>query len=48
MGQTIQIQTQDGNFSGYLATPAVGKGPGIVLCQEIFGVNATMRQVADY
>jgi carboxymethylenebutenolidase len=47
MGQTIQIQTQDGNFSGYLATPA-GKGPGIVLCQEIFGVNATMRQVADY
>ncbi|MEK7319725.1 MAG: dienelactone hydrolase family protein [Pseudomonadota bacterium] len=48
MGQTIQIQTQDGNFSGYLATPAGGKGPGIVLCQEIFGVNATMRQVADY
>ncbi|WP_404992015.1 dienelactone hydrolase family protein [Cupriavidus pauculus] len=48
MGQTIQIQTQDGSFTGYLATPAAGKGPGIVLCQEIFGVNSTMRNVADY
>src|SRR5262245_2699965 len=48
MGQTIKIQTPEGSFSGYLAVPAAGKGPGIVLCQEIFGVNATMRQVADY
>jgi len=48
MGQTIQIDTEDGRFTGYLATPAAGKGPGIVLCQEIFGVNATMRAVADY
>lgn len=48
MGQTIQIQTPEGSFSGYLAIPAAGKGPAIVLCQEIFGVNATMREVADY
>ncbi|EHP40566.1 carboxymethylenebutenolidase (dienelactone hydrolase) (dlh) [Cupriavidus basilensis OR16] len=50
MGQTIQIPAADGSgtFSAYLATPASGKGPGIVLCQEIFGVNATMRAVADY
>lgn len=48
MGQTIQIDTEDGRFTGYLATPAAGKGPGVVLCQEIFGVNATMRAVADY
>ena len=50
MGQTIQIQAADGSgtFNAYLATPASGKGPGIVLCQEIFGVNATMRAVADY
>ncbi|MGO4327105.1 dienelactone hydrolase family protein [Cupriavidus sp. 2TAF22] len=50
MGQTIQIQAADGSgaFNAYLATPAAGKGPGIVLCQEIFGVNATMRAVADY
>ncbi|QOT76205.1 dienelactone hydrolase family protein [Cupriavidus basilensis] len=48
MGQTIQIHAADGTFNAYLATPASGKGPGIVLCQEIFGVNATMRAVADY
>jgi len=28
--------------------PAAGKGPGIVLCQEIFGINAYIREVADY
>lgn len=48
MGQTIQIHAADGAFNAYLATPPSGKGPGIVLCQEIFGVNATMRAVADY
>src|SRR4030095_5854058 len=37
-----------GSFRAYLATPASGKGPGLVLAQEIFGINATMRQVADY
>lgn len=48
MGQTIQIHAANGAFNAYLATPPSGKGPGIVLCQEIFGVNATMRAVADY
>jgi carboxymethylenebutenolidase len=32
---------------GYLAKPASGSGPGIVVIQEIFGVNAVMRGVAD-
>jgi carboxymethylenebutenolidase len=36
-----------GGMSGYLATPTAGSGPGIVLLQEIFGVNAHMRDVAD-
>ncbi len=49
-GQWLQVPAADGSgsFRAYLATPAAGKGPGIVLAQEIFGVNATMRQVADY
>lgn len=34
-------------FSGYLALPPAGQGPGLVLFQEIFGVNAHMREVAD-
>ena len=48
-GQWIEIKATDGGkFRGYLATPASGKGPGIVLCQEIFGINAYIREVADY
>jgi carboxymethylenebutenolidase len=48
-GQWIDIPTSEGGkFRGYLALPASGKGPGIVLCQEIFGINQYIRDVADY
>jgi carboxymethylenebutenolidase len=46
-GQEIAIGTPHGTFSGYLASPATRRGPGIVVIQEIFGVNAVMRAVAD-
>lgn len=47
-GQTIDIRADDGKrFTGYLAVPAKGSGPGIVLLQEIFGVNAVIRAAAD-
>jgi len=44
----ILIQGRDGFFSGYRATARSGKGPGIVLLQEIFGVNRVMRDIADW
>ena len=34
-------------FAGYLARPPAGDGPGLVLFQEIFGVNAHVRAVAE-
>ena len=34
-------------FAGYLALPPAGRGPGLVLWQEIFGVNEHIRAVAD-
>lgn len=34
-------------FDAYLAKPPAGKGPGLVLFQEIFGVNEHIRAVAD-
>jgi carboxymethylenebutenolidase len=46
-GKEIQIQGPDGSFMGYLATPPSGKGPGVVVIQEIFGVNQVMRQITD-
>lgn len=47
-GQWIDIASDGGSFKGYLAVPAAGSGPGIVLLQEIFGVNASMRETADF
>ncbi len=44
----VTIRAADGgSFKAYLATPRSGKGPGILLIQEIFGVNKVMRDLAD-
>ena len=43
----IDMKDGGGRFQGYLALPPAGKGPGIVLFQEIFGVNAHIRGVAE-
>ena len=44
----VTISAADGgSFKAYLATPKSGKGPGILLFQEIFGVNKVMRDIAD-
>src|SRR5262249_25015780 len=45
------IKTPDGTFSAYVAAPknlAAGrKAPGILVIQEIFGVNKVMRDLCD-
>jgi len=45
------IKTPDGTFSAYVAVPknlAPGKkAPGILVIQEIFGVNQVMRDISD-
>ena len=47
-GSTFTIQTADGSFDGYLARPGVdGNGPGVIVIQEIFGVNTGMRELCD-
>lgn len=47
-GHWIDIKAQDGaTFGAYVSTPPKGKGPGIVLIQEIWGVNEHIRDVAD-
>lgn len=43
----IGMKGADAAFQGYLALPPAGKGPGIVLFQEIFGVNGHIRAVVD-
>jgi carboxymethylenebutenolidase len=46
-GQDVTIPSPDGTFSGYLAAPTAARGPGVVVIQEIFGVNGFVRSVAD-
>jgi carboxymethylenebutenolidase len=43
----IDIPADSDSFQGYLALPKTGKGPGVIILQEIFGVNAHIRSVAD-
>lgn len=45
--ETLKISTRDGQFDAYVARPAAAKAPAVVVIQEIFGVNAVMREVAD-
>ena len=45
----VTIKSFDGGeFSAYLALPAGGLGPGILVMQEIFGVNQVMREICDW
>ncbi|MFN3298496.1 dienelactone hydrolase family protein [Caldimonas sp.] len=43
----IELPQPDGPQAAYLALPPAGRGPGLVLFQEIFGVNAHIRAVAE-
>ncbi len=36
-----------GSFDAYLALPPAGHGPGLLLYQEIFGVNEHIRSIAE-
>lgn len=47
MSEVTITASDGGNFSAYLAKPAGGQGPGIIVIQEIFGVNQTMRAICD-
>lgn len=46
--QWIEVPGSDGQvYDAYLALPPAGSGPGLVLFQEIFGVNSHIQGVAE-
>ncbi len=48
MPRMISIAAPDGgNFNAYLAEPANRQGPGVLVIQEIFGINTVMRGICD-
>jgi carboxymethylenebutenolidase len=47
-GSNIEIKTDMGTgFTGYLSMPQKPNGSGMLVIQEIFGVNSHIRDVAD-
>ena len=46
-GRDVTLTAPDGTFGGYLSLPPSGTGPGLVVIQEIFGVNKVMRDLSD-
>ena len=46
-GREIQIESDDGAFAAYVATPASGQGPGVVVLQEWWGLVPQIRDVCD-
>src|SRR3989442_12190913 len=48
MGETITLVAEDGQrLTGYRAAPARAPRAGLVIVQEIFGVNSHIKRVCD-
>src|SRR6266542_3841255 len=47
MGERISFKTNGTMTPGYLARPAQGRGPGIIVIQEWWGLVPQIEQVAD-
>lgn len=46
MEKTLAVTVPDGRFSAYVAHPKTGGGPVVVVLQEVYGVNASIRLIA--
>lgn len=46
-GQMVEFSSNGGTASGYLATPEPGKGPGVIVIQEWWGLVPHIKGVAD-
>jgi len=47
MGETVEFASNGSTASGYLALPAGGSGPGVLVLQEWWGLNPQIKGVAD-
>ncbi len=47
MGENVSFAANGGTVSGHLASPASGKGPGVIVIQEWWGLNDQIKGVAD-
>ncbi len=46
-GTMVQFESNGGTASGYLSTPAGGRGPGVLVIQEWWGLVGHIKHVGD-
>jgi carboxymethylenebutenolidase len=46
-GQMVEFQSNGGTANGYLSVPASGKGPGVIVIQEWWGLVPHIKDVCD-
>jgi len=47
VGEMVSFPANGGTAGGYLAVPASGKGPGVIVIQEWWGLNDQIKEVCD-
>ena len=47
MGEMVEFPSNGGTAGGYLATPSSGRGPGVVVIQEWWGIVHHIKDVCD-
>jgi carboxymethylenebutenolidase len=47
MSETVEFKSNGNMASGYLAKPAAGSGPGVLVIQEWWGLDDSLKQMAD-
>jgi carboxymethylenebutenolidase len=47
MGEMVTFPSNGGQAEGYLAKPASGSGPGVVVIQEWWGLNDNIKSICD-
>jgi carboxymethylenebutenolidase len=46
-GETVEFSSNGGTTGGYLAVPASGKGPGVIVIQEWWGLVPHIKNICD-
>ena len=47
MGETVEFPSDGGHASGYLALPPSGRGPGVIVIQEWWGIVQHIKSVCE-
>jgi carboxymethylenebutenolidase len=47
MSETVEFKSNGNMASGYLAKPAAGSGPGVLVIQEWWGLDDSLKEMAD-